>query len=200
MNVKNLTDGASFYANTYLAISGNEAALIDASVPASELKRELLQEGAELKYIILTHGHYDHVVFLDELRETFRGVPVLSGAEETKVLTDSEANVSSLFGNPHVFAPADKVLTDGERIALSGAEFVVLTTPGHTPGSICLLEENEKIMFTGDTLFSGGIGRTDFKYGSYSAIMSSLSRLGALDESIRFYPGHGCDSIIGWEF
>lgn len=198
--VQNLTDKNSYYANTYLFEADGHAMLVDASVPAETLANALKCRNLTLDSIVLTHGHYDHLIFIDELRKEFPEATVIAHEDERQVLSDPEGNVSTLFGDTKTYDGADKYVKDGDKITIGNTEFTVVSTPGHTPGSICLYCEKDGIMFTGDTLFSGGIGRTDFKYGSYDDIMKSLSRLAGFDEKTRFYPGHGEDGILGWEF
>jgi len=198
--VLNLTDKDSYLANTYLFISDGEAILIDASASPEDVKKALAESNAKLKNIVLTHGHYDHVYYLEELRKLFPDAKVICGNMEDLVLTDVEANVSGLFGDPKTFSPCDISVVTDDEIVVGSSNFKVIQTPGHTVGSICLLNQEKKIMFTGDTLFVSGIGRTDFKYGSYESIKNSLATLATLDESIIFYPGHGDDGVLGWEF
>jgi glyoxylase-like metal-dependent hydrolase (beta-lactamase superfamily II) len=128
--------------------------------------------------------------------------------EESKVLTDPEANVSYLFGDTNAYEDCAVKVKEGDNIVLSGIDdngnetdmkFTVMHTPGHTPGCICLYNEEEKLMLTGDTLFAGGYGRTDFKYGSGAELMRSLRRLLSMEDEIVFYSGHGEMSRIGWE-
>lgn len=196
----NLTDKNSYLANTYLYVSDGEAMLVDAAVSSDTVKEALKDAKATLKAIVLTHGHYDHVICINKLKEAFRGVPTYSGPREGLILTSETANVSTLFGYPIRCEPADTELSEGSLIKIGSSRFTVLETPGHTIGSVCLLNSEEKIMFSGDTLFAGGIGRTDFEYGSYAEIQKSLSKLANLPEDIKFYPGHGESSVLGWEF
>lgn len=151
--------------------------------------------------VLLTHGHLDHVNGVSETIE-FAGkdIPVYMGKED-KVELEYDLVLSSKLGlrQPKVdFKYTDA--KDGDVIESAGMKFKVISTPGHSPGSVCYLEEEEKVMFTGDTLFAGTIGRTDFKYSNYDdEIRSIMEKLIWLDGGITIYPGHGKSSTIGVE-
>ena len=206
--------GASLGSNTYVVYNEVpnkqglfEAMIIDTGNKVDEIASFVKENTLEVKYIVLTHGHYDHVCFIDEYRTAFPQASVVCHEDESKVITDIEANVSFLFGDPKAYADADVKVKEGSVLSLCGEEngtqrnfdLTVMHTPGHTPGCICLYNEERRLMFTGDTLFAGGYGRTDFKYGSGADLMHSLNRLLAMDERIEFYAGHGEMSKIGWE-
>lgn len=149
--------------------------------------------------ILLTHGHPDHVFGVKECQRRY-GCPVYLSAEDQKVL-ENGMQVSVGLGL-HVpdctFSYTD--VKDSDTIETAGFRFKVIRTPGHTPGGCCYLEENEKMMFTGDTLFAGTIGRTDLLYGDYdSEIVSVMEKLMTLDPDIEILPGHGKTSTIGHE-
>jgi len=120
---------------------------------------------------------------------------------EKPVLSDSEANVSAFFGSASFYPFPDMEIEEGDTVSLgqgeTQAEFTCIHTPGHTPGSICLYCEKEKIMFTGDTLFNMGFGRTDFKHGNPQALSVSLKRLTDMDGDIEIYAGHGGKAKLG---
>ncbi len=209
--------GGRLDSNTYVvwnelpcgkASSCHEAMIIDAGCRVSELKPFIIAENLKIKYIVLTHGHYDHVCFVEDYLAAFPDAKLVCHEDECKVLSDPEANVSSLFGDPHVYPCGDIKVKEGSSIILSGVTpggnasddtYRVMHTPGHTPGGICLFNEARSLLFTGDTLFAGGYGRTDFKYGSGVDLMQSLRRILAMDEHITFYSGHGEMAKIGWE-
>lgn len=155
--------------------------------------------GIAVRYIVLTHGHFDHAHYVNEYKKLFGSADVVAHRDEVKVLTDPNANVSALFGEPTVYPEPDIAVTEGDILTVGEASFAVLHTPGHTPGGICLYCEKEKIMFTGDTLFFGGSGRTDFLYGDSGAMLRSLTRLLGMDGEIEFYSGHGSDGKIKYE-
>lgn len=147
---------------------------------------------------LLTHGHMDHIFGAAWLQKSY-GVPVYMAPEDIPVVTYFQR--ISKYGLPTAdpdFKTTD--VSDGEVVEAAGLQFKVITTPGHSPGSVCYLAEDEKLMFSGDTLFAGAIGRSDLYLGSYDdEIRSIMDKLMALDGSIQIYPGHGGPSTIGTE-
>ena len=184
--------------NTYLVWESESrlAMVIDCGNPAMHLLHFVQEKNLTVKYLVLTHGHYDHVNKIAEYCSHFPDADIVSHGEEARVLVDMEANVSTLFRDPSVYPTADIAVAEGDVLSLGKAEFEVLSTPGHTPGSICLYCKSEKLMFTGDTLFAEGWGRTDFKYGDDSQMHKSLTRLLSMDGEILFLSGHGSPSTI----
>jgi glyoxylase-like metal-dependent hydrolase (beta-lactamase superfamily II) len=185
--------------NVYLVCDGTEAMIIDCGCPVGEVKKEVENRGLNVKYIILSHGHYDHACFIEQYVNEFPEATLMCHRDEVQVLRDSEGNVSSLFGDPCVYNQEFSLLNDGDIISLGTLEFQVLATPGHTPGSICLLCKERGVLFTGDVLVKEGWGRTDFKYGNTGKMTLSLRRLLSLDPEIVFYSGHGPESKIKYE-
>ena len=192
----------NMFSNTYVVWDeeSREAIVVDAGNEAEPMRRFLEGEGLTAKYIVLTHAHYDHVLYMEDYRREFAQASFAIGAADAALLSDVEGNVSYLFGDNRAFGKADEKLCDGEVIRLGEREIVVISTPGHTPGCICLYSREDKFMITGDTLFGGGgIGRTDFKYGSMETLRASLKRLLSMDGEITILPGHGGDSKIAYE-
>lgn len=197
--------------NSFLYVNDNpnddglsEALLVDASCDPEAVRDFCVKKKAVLKFIVLTHGHYDHVTNLTALKEFFPDAATMCHRLENMTLSDIEANVSYLFDDPKAFPECEKTLEEGSEIVLKGkdgnAVFKVLHTPGHTPGCICLYNENEKFIFTGDTVFAdGGVGRTDFKGGSAKILNESLERLSKISEDVTILPGHGRPSTVGEE-
>jgi glyoxylase-like metal-dependent hydrolase (beta-lactamase superfamily II) len=168
------------------------------------------------RYILLTHGHFDHVAALPELLSALAGDPAFAsrpspeiaihredaayigpGAYETHRLSLAAATGSSEYID-RIWQPIPaptRLLEEGDR----AGPFTVLHTPGHTPGSVCFFMEREKLLFSGDTLFQGGEGRTDLPGGDFQAIVKSLRRLLALDSGIAVFPGHEAATTIGEE-
>lgn len=164
----------------------DDAATILKAVKALELK---------IKYIVLTHGHPDHFAALAELKKA-TGAEVLVHREDAEILElPPMVFFGATFPQP---PPADRLLKDGDTITLGELVFKVIHTPGHTPGSICLLTDG--VLFSGDTLFNYGIGRYDLPGGSLEKLMDSLHRkVLTLPDGTKVYPGHGPETTIGDE-
>ena len=190
--IKIFSDGM-LGSNTYLFCDekSDEGMIIDCGNAPFGVDLYCKQKGLTVKYVVLTHGHYDHAHFFREYKNTFPSAQTVCHRGELPVLMNPMANVSSLFGDSETYPEPDLTVADGEEIKVGEYSFKVIHTPGHTPGSICLYCEKEKLMFTGDTLFCGGIGRTDFLYGDDSAMVTSLQTLLNMDGEIEFYSGHG---------
>ncbi len=149
-----------------------------------------------LKYIINTHGHIDHTMGNDFLRE-HTGAPVLIHPQDIPVLTDSEKNLSGWLGITFS-SSADKLLSEDNLVVLGKITLRVIHTPGHSPGSVCLL--SGEMLFTGDTLLDGSVGRTDIPGGDAEQLISSIkNKLLLLPDNTVIYPGHGTVSTIGKE-
>ncbi len=148
--------------------------------------------------ILLTHGHFDHILAADDIRlETH--IPICAGLKEEDLLLDEDLNVSAAFGAP-VTLEADRFFRQGETFDFLGLDCVVIYTPGHTEGSVCYYIKSEKIIFAGDTLFQLSIGRTDFPTGDFKKIIDSITRiLYALPDDTQVLPGHGPETTIGYE-
>lgn len=193
------------FINDEAAESGkHEAMLVDASADAEVVKRACEKYDALVKYIVVTHAHYDHLTAFEELIKAFPEAETVCHEDELESFEDVDANVSYLFEDSRVFPKCGKTVKEGDVIVLKSESgdvtFKVLHTPGHTPGCICLLDEKDKLMFTGDTVFAdGGIGRTDFKGGDADTLYRSLKRLAGLPEDITILPGHGRPSTIAEE-
>jgi glyoxylase-like metal-dependent hydrolase (beta-lactamase superfamily II) len=167
----------------------------DSETEAMKILKKAEREGLHIKYIVNTHGHPDHVSGNIHAKN-FTGAPILIHELDAPLLSKNDAAV--MFGLRIKPIEADKTLRDGDPIKFGQVLLRVLHTPGHSPGSISLLGDNA--VFTGDTLFAGSIGRTDFPGSSYKAIMRSLKeRLATLPDNFVVYPGHGPSSTIGEE-
>jgi hydroxyacylglutathione hydrolase len=175
-----------------------EALVIDAPGGiADEVIAQARALGARVVMIVATHGHFDHILDLAELKIR-TGAPVsIHGADAAMI----EQPTTAPFPLPIDIAPVvpDRLLAEHDSVTFGRVTFTVLSTPGHTPGSICLLSEDGSTLFTGDTLFAGGWGRTDLPGGDEDLLARSLARLGALPADTRVYPGHGPATTIGRE-
>ena len=193
MEILTLTP-VSFESNSYLLCEGGEAILVDAGADPKKVDEVLARKGLTLRAIVLTHGHFDHVLSVDLLREK-HGAPVLIHEADAELLGDGEKNAfATFFGRARTWRPADRTLREGDEISLGGKTLTVLHTPGHTRGSICLLGDG--VLLSGDTLFASGFGRYDLFGGDENALKASLARLASLPADTVIYPGHGGTSTL----
>lgn len=170
--------------NCYIITSGNVAAIIDPSV---SLDRFSLDKDIKISKVLLTHGHFDHILSLGDYAKEDTQV-YISQADEP-MLKDGALNASVLFGLENVsFNVEVNHVSDGDVIPLGDERITVISTPGHTEGSVCYLVGDK--LFTGDTLFCGNVGRCDLPGGSYIKMKSSLKKLTSLEGDYRIYPGH----------
>ena len=176
-----------------------EALVADPADRAEFISEKLESQGLKLRGLLLTHGHGDHIMAVPALREKY-GAPLLASEGEAELLADPGKNLStSLFGKP-VSLTADRLLKDGELVELAGLRLKVFLTPGHTPGGCCYYSEEDGILLSGDTLFAGSIGRTDFPGGSMRTLVDSIQdKLMPLPDETRVYPGHAEMTTIGDE-
>lgn len=171
--------------------------LVDPGDEGIRIFRWVTEMGYEITHILLTHGHLDHIGAVDELRERF-ACPVLIHAADADMLTSARKNLSAYFGPGLSFKAADAFLQDGQILAVGRKSVQVLHTPGHSPGSVCFLTEDG--VLSGDTLFSGSIGRTDFPGGSLDDLLRGVeTKLMPLADETKVYPGHGESTTIGHE-
>lgn len=186
--------------NCYLVANEEtgELVIIDPADEAERITARVRQMNARPVAILLTHGHFDHIGAVTSLQKTFV-IPVCVMTEEQELLQDVQKNLSGLYGKP-VTVQADRFLRDGEKVQLAGFFFTVLHTPGHTVGGCCYYCKEEQVLFSGDTLFHGSVGRTDFPTGSMGMLHDSIHRkLFVLPAETNVYPGHGEATDIAYE-
>lgn len=176
-----------------------ECFVTDPAVCPPELVSHIRSEGVTVKAVLLTHGHFDHIMGLDDLLKEF---PVLVYAHESEreLLESAELNSSlGMFGRPYTFSGAEYV-SDEQILRIAGFEIRVIHTPGHTAGGCCYHIPEENVLFSGDTLFRGSVGRTDLPTGSMGELVRSVrEKLLVLPEETRVYPGHMEETTIGYE-
>ncbi|MBO5313406.1 MAG: MBL fold metallo-hydrolase [Clostridia bacterium] len=190
--------------NTYIVWSryGGECMIVDCGAKAECVNKIIEENKLRVKYIVLTHGHYDHADYIEEYIQLFKGAVIACHEDEIRVLYDVEANLSYWGDRAREYRADFTLLKDGDTLTLEKdtsrcLSLEVIHTPGHTPGSICLYSRENRIMLTGDTLFDRCYGRFDFKYGSFDMLMSSLEHLRSIDGSTVIYPGHDKKSTLG---
>ena len=189
--------------NNYLLIDDSssgikEAVLIDCTEKNPEIEKVLAEYGATLKYILLTHGHFDHVAGVNDFRKKYCDCKVLIHQND-QTLLDTMDKFVNRFGIPSIgIQKVDGYIDENQTIKFGENEIKIIHTPGHTLGGLCF-SIGDKI-FTGDTLFFEAVGRTDLPGGSLTQLKSSIQqKLFTLDENIKVYPGHGRASTIGYE-
>ena len=199
IEIKSMTLGM-VATNCYLIINKEtkEALLIDPADNALRISNVIEENVCTLKAILLTHGHFDHIMALNELKKRYN-VPVYAHEEEEDVLKQSSLNTSGMIGQIYT-TQADIYVKDGEHLKLAGLDIIVLHTPGHTKGGVCYYLPEEKVLMSGDTLFHCSIGRTDFPTGSMSQLVRSVKeQLFVLPDDVQVYPGHDSVTSIGYE-
>jgi hydroxyacylglutathione hydrolase len=187
--------------NCYIAGDENtrEVVVIDPGGDVRTIVDSLQQMRARVVAIVLTHAHFDHVMGVAGLKNE-TGAPLLAGAEEAQILATAEGQAKFFGLAMPPPPPADRWLDEGDPVRAGAVEFKVIATPGHTPGGVCLYDAADKVLFSGDTLMRGSIGRADFPGGSMPALLHAIrTKLLTLPPETRVYPGHGPISTIGEE-
>ncbi len=191
--------GGGFAAVSYLVTddTGKEGVIIDPAIPYEAVVAGVPQM-PHICAILLTHGHFDHMLSLADWRAK-TGAPIAVTREDAPALTDPDLNGNRLFfGTDTVYPAADLLLSEGQEILFGNERLTVMKTPGHTRGSCVYLGNG--VIFTGDTMMSdGAYGRYDLPGGSASALRESLLRLATLDGDYTLYPGHGRESTLNEE-
>ena len=172
-----------------------ECIIVDPGDEAEKICGYLTQNELKLQAILLTHGHFDHIGAVSELKDKY-GVPAYAAAEEKDVLQDVCLNLSPQIGR-RISIAADYWVEDGQKISCLGQDITCILTPGHTQGGMCYYFPQAGMLFSGDTLFQESVGRTDFPTGSMSRIIRSIrEKLFVLPKAVQVYPGHGPKTSI----
>lgn len=185
--------------NNYLVVdeTTKDAALIDATGMSDELVKDVENLNCNVRYILLTHGHFDHITGVQELKEYF-GAKVLMNELDMDWVKNINLVLPQFDISPVEIPVIDEFINDGDKIKIGGLIFKVISTPGHTKGGVCYLIEN--VLFSGDTLFRDCVGRCDLPGGNYKDIQKSIKeKLFTLPEDTIVYPGHGAPTSIGYE-
>lgn len=172
----------------------NQSALVD----CNEFSQKMIDMigDTDLKYILLTHGHFDHIIGVKSVKEKY-GAQVVISKEDEPMLNSSKLSLAVFCNASQNNVDADIIVKDGDEITLGEIKIKVMATPGHTSGSVCYIAEN--CIFSGDTLFYCSCGRTDFPSGSPEQMMSSLQKLKALDGDYKVYTGHNNLTTLDFE-
>lgn len=191
--------------NAYIVAEepGGQALVVDAPPEPEAIGAVLLDKDLALAGVLLTHGHIDHTGGSGELARA-TGASVYVHPDDDFLTLHPVEQVRAMFGMspPGLYDVPEKfeALADGDRLAVAGFDIEVRHTPGHTPGHCCFYLEEEETLFSGDQLFAGSIGRTDFPYGSHQALLASMAeKVMVLPDDIRVLPGHGPETTIGQE-
>lgn len=175
-----------------------EGAVIDPGAEGDRIIEEVLKRGFAVKWILNTHGHGDHIGANAGLKRVF-DAPLLIHEADAHMLTDPAANMSQAFGPPITSPPADGFLVPGEKVRFGAVALEVIHTPGHSPGGVCLYD-GDGVLFSGDALFPGSVGRCDFPGGDMDLLIRCIrERLLVLPDETEVLPGHGRSTTIGVE-
>lgn len=189
-------------ANCYIICDekSGEGAVIDAGGFDDALLEEIsVAKIKSLKYILCTHGHFDHISGIPELKKRFPEAEITISTEDAPLLSDSKKSLAEYFG---VFQPcfkADKAVKDGDELFLGDTCLRVMLTPGHSRGSVCYICDSERLLFSGDTLFKFTVGRTDLWGGDSTLLSQSLEKIMTLPDDYTVFTGHNIETTIGSE-
>ena len=175
----------------------HDAIFIDPNSRGDKLFVQLREKGLTVKAILLTHGHFDHIMGANEMRE-ISGAKIYALKEEEELLLDPHLNSSFKVGKSYTVKP-DVLVRDGEVLTFGDIKLKVIATPGHTAGGCCFYSEEDGVLFSGDTLFFESVGRTDFETSNAGDMKRSLAKLFKLPDETKVYPGHGDFTTIGHE-
>ncbi|MCL2617169.1 MAG: MBL fold metallo-hydrolase [Defluviitaleaceae bacterium] len=191
MNIKKIVT-KTYQENVYVYYdeASKVGAVIDPGSDAKDIIKFLDETGLKIEYILLTHGHFDHIMAVKEVA-AHTGAPVAAGVDERELLGSGTLNFAMEVYGTDYGVSVDVPLKDGDVLNVGGARIKVLHTPGHTKGGVCFYDEAEGVLFSGDTLFHESIGRTDFPGGNMNTLDASIkSKIYTLPPQTLIYPGH----------
>ncbi len=199
MKITKIDLGHEIFANCYVLVDekSGESAIVDPAYFNDEIAELFKEAGAENpKYILLTHGHFDHIFGVHGLKQA-SGAKVVIHKDDADFLIDPQKSLAeNNFPEPQLPVEADVIVGDGDGIFLGDEKISVISTPGHTMGSVCYIVESDRVMISGDTLFCMTAGRTDLYGGNEKMMIESLKRLIALDGDYRVLPGHNRETTL----
>lgn len=186
-----------YAANCYIVFSEKtrKGIVIDPGGDAYEIVSDLNKNNIQVEYIVLTHGHGDHIGGVKELKEKLKA-PVVIHNEDADMLQDASLNLSNTMSMGEIKITPDKTVEDGDTLVFGELKAMIVHTPGHTKGGMCLLIEGN--LFCGDTIFKGSVGRSDLYGGNHEALINSIKeKILTLPDNIMLYPGHGQPTTVG---
>lgn len=202
MKIDHLTLG-SYQTNCYILRKtkvATECLIVDTGLQANQPVDFLRQNNLNPAAVVLTHGHADHIAGVGAVCKSWPDIKVYIHKRDAEMLTGQRPNLSEMTGQPFSTKPADFLIEEPDVIEQAGIKLQVLHTPGHTPGGICLYSKQQGIVFVGDTLFAGSVGRTDLANGSMTQLIKSIKeKLCVLPDETIVYPGHGPSTTISQE-
>lgn len=199
IRVRNFPSGP-IMTNTYLAFEeeSKKGFIVDPGGYSKQLTQWARKENIDVEYIILTHGHSDHIGGVEEHLKDFPKAKVVGAEAEVPFFNNPDLNFSLMTHGRAIVVTPDKLVKEGDCLKVGSMNLKFIMTPGHTPGGMSILID--KILFSGDTLFRLSIGRTDFPGGSYEELKKSVhEKLFVLDDDVRVFPGHMGETTIGFE-
>lgn len=205
MIIEQIDTGYAAICNCYLIVdeeTGIGAVIDPGAYDSRSNADEIIQKAGveKLEYILLTHGHFDHILGVKGMRDKYDAKVVIH-EDDAICLTDVGKSLAQDNGLAHIqqSVHTDVLVDDGDEIKLGSSGLKVLHTPGHTPGSVCYVSETDNVIFSGDTLFCMTVGRTDFEGGSTEQLVESLKKLTALEGEYRVLPGHNRETSLDRE-
>jgi len=199
MEIIQLTVG-QLQTNCYLLVKDKECLIIDPGDEGSFILEEIQRRRLNPLGLLATHGHFDHLMAVGEIQKSF-DVSLNINKKDLFLVKRIKETAEYFLGYKQFILPIEKIkgFNIEDLLKIENWKLKIISTPGHTPGSVCFYFEKDKILFTGDTLFKGNIGRYDFSYSSYDDLKKSVKRLLKLNKETIIYPGHGEQSVIGDE-